>query len=206
MKSNPTSRAALMLAIAVAAGSGACAPKSKTVTFTLPPGLVEQETDTLVRGHRMAADAYDSSNPERSLELYKEAVQTYGQQPAAWNNMGVLYMNEGNYFLAQQAFRRAAEQAPSDPRPKYNLGLLWDKRGYVEEAKRFYIEALDRNDSYLPALRGAIRADSVLQESDDQTLEWLERALFLERDEKWKNWLLKQRIDVKARMAMRTGS
>ena len=99
-----------------------------------------------------------------------------------------------------------SEDGPYVPRPLYNLGLVWDGRGYVREARRFYADALNRDGSYLPALRAAIRADSILREGSDQTLEWLEKALMLEQDPKWQQWMKLQRVRIEQQLDSRADS
>jgi len=186
---------------AVALGASVSCSSEKNVTITLPKSVIEYQTVDLAKGHQLATDAYQISNSTKAIKAYKKALQTYQEQPAAWNNMGVLLMDEDQFVQAAEAFKQAAQLSPSDPRPLYNLGIVWDKRGYVREARRFYSNALDRDASYLPALRAGIRADSILQEGSDETLEWLERALMLERDTKWQHWMKLQRVRIEQQLS-----
>lgn len=184
---------------------GSCSgPKS--ITIALPKSIVEYETVNLVEGHELAAQAYHTENPEKAIRKYQAAIQTYQQLPAAWNNLGVLLMEQGGFVQASEAFKQAAELSPSDPRPVYNLGVIWDRRGYVREARTFYAKAIRRDRSYLPALRAAIRADAVLSEGSDQTLEWLERALMREQDKKWRDWMKLQRVRIEQQLSSQTES
>lgn len=186
--------AALTLAIMLTGCSDA--NSSKNITIALPQSIVDYQTVDLVKGYSLAAQAFRTKDPVKAMLKYQQAVSTYRELPAAWNNLGVLLMDENRYIQAQEAFHQASILAPGDPRPLYNLGLLYDRRGYIREARGYYAKALRRNKSYLPSLRAAVRADSILHEGSEETLEWLERALMLEHNDKWRDWMRLQRVRI----------
>ncbi|MCI0342906.1 MAG: tetratricopeptide repeat protein [Planctomycetales bacterium] len=57
-------------------------------------------------------------------------------------NRGVAAYDAGRFPEAGREFRRAAEIAPSDPRPLFNAGLSYDRLGEARMAEKFYREAL----------------------------------------------------------------
>jgi len=175
----------------------ACRNRTLTVRG-LPPGVVEEDTRRLVQAQAISADAAKTKDPEKAKRLYTEAVSIYRQLPAAWNNLGVLLMNDQQYLQAAEAFATASDLSPSDPRPLYNIGLLWDTRGYLRDARAFYLRSLNRDASYLPAIRGAVRADTLLNEGSDRTLSLLERGLMLETDPDWQKWMRLQKIRIES--------
>lgn len=188
--------ASLSLTLSIAlAGCGTTTP-SKIISISLPQSIIDYKTKDLVKGYALAAQAFRTENPIKALLKYQQAVNTYRELPAAWNNLGVLLMDENRYIQAQEAFHQASILSPGDPRPLYNLGLLYDRRGYIHEARAYYDKSLRRDDSHLPSLRAAIRADSILRKGSEQTLEWLERALMLEQNKKWSDWMLLQRVRI----------
>ncbi|MBL8744778.1 MAG: tetratricopeptide repeat protein [Phycisphaerae bacterium] len=180
--------------------AGGC---SKKISVGLPPGLAEDEARRLNVARQLASEAQSIKDPSRAAEKYKDAVREYREFPSAWTNLGVLMMNDQQYLQAAEAFNTAAELDATDPRPLYNLGLLYDRRGYLREARSYYEKALDRDDNFLPALRGVIRADSLLSEGSSQTLRWLERALMLEQDRKWQEWMRLQKARIESLPAVR---
>lgn len=193
-----TIRCAFTLAALLA--SAGC---SKKISVGLPPGLAEDEARRLALARELAAEAQRTKDPSKAAEKYKDAVREYREFPSAWTNLGVLMMNDQQYLQAAEAFSTAAELDANDPRPLYNLGLLYDRRGYLREARGYYEKALERDDNFLPALRGVIRADSLLSEGSAQTLRWLERALMLERDRKWQEWMRLQRARIESLPAVK---
>jgi len=182
----------MVFAVAWLSGCGG----RERVVIGLPPGLGEDENRRLVEALNLASDAYRTEDPERAMRGYQEAVITYGELPAAWNNLGVLLMDEERYAEAAEAFDTAARLRPTDPRPKYNLGLVFDRRGYLEEAKSHYEEALRRDANFLSALRATVRIDARLNQGSRVTLAHIRKALLLEQDPRWVEWLRMQRIRV----------
>lgn len=156
----------------------------------------EDTTERQDEALRLAAKANREDDPDRAIEMYREVVMIYRDLYPAWNNLGTLLMEQDRYLEAAEAFNTAASMAPRDPRPVYNIGLLYDRSGYLDDARDFYGRALRRDENYLPALRGMIRADSILNEDDERTLGLIRRALRLERNEKWREWLRLRQIRI----------
>lgn len=192
-------RAALLLLCAAAAFAGC----QKPVRVGIPPKLAEDEARRAMRAKDLALKAERAKDPDDAIALYQEAVLEYRETPHAWNNLGVLMMNKQQYLQAAEAFNTAAAISPSDARPLYNMGLLYDNRGYIREARRFYEQSLERDAGYLPALRGVIRADSLLNEGSLQTLKWLERALMIEQNPDWLEWMRLQKARIENLPAIR---
>lgn len=141
----------------------------------------------------------EDKRPDRAIISYRKSIETYPDIPMAWNNLGVLLMANGgeDHLAAAQAFNKAADLAPSDPLPLYNLGTLWEKVGHPDEAKKYYNEALERDENHLPSLRRSILIDSLRGAGDEQTLEHISRALVIESDPWWNERLRREQIRVK---------
>lgn len=120
-----------------------------------------------------------------AIAKYQEAIGSFRELPVAWNNMGRLLMKQGENLQAADAFKTAAELSPTDPRPLYNLGALWEELGYLEDSTRWYDEALARDSKYLPALRRRVLIDQLRDRCDERTFEYVRAALAQERDPWW---------------------
>lgn len=166
--------------------------------------LQDSEPRRIEDAHRLAYAASQQEDPEQAILQYRAALDVYREFPAAWNNLGLLLMKQERLLEAEQAFTTAAELSATDPRPVYNRGLVWFTRGYVQEAREFFNQSLERDANYLPALRGSIRSDRLLNEGDHNTLERIRRALLLEQDERWREWMELQRIRVESTLSERS--
>ena len=159
------------------------------------------EAQRLVDARRFAAEAQEAEDPDEAIRLYRQAVTTWGDFPAAWNNMGVLLLEQGRYMDAAESFMTANERAGSDPRPFYNLGLTWERTRHLSEAAGYYSEALAIDGRFLPALRGALYAEDRLGITNETTLERLRVALMLEHDPEWRVYFEERKLAAEAELA-----
>lgn len=131
---------------------------------------------------------------------YQEALSISNDLASAWNNLGELYMRRGDHADAVSAFGVAAGLTPSDPRPLYNTGLVYQKVGWAKDAIEHYAEALNRDPNMQEALRGHAVAADMLGRADDRTLEYIRRGLLRETDPEWREFFERQRFRVEAQM------
>jgi len=174
-------------AILCAAG---CAQDRDTMQFVEDPSVARADAQ------RLAADAIEQDkkgNLDAAITLNQRAIERYRDLPQAWFNIGLLFFEKDMALEASNAFTKAAELMPTDPAAKKALGDVWAKQSYYDDASRFYLEALDRNPTYLPALRESIRADHIRDKRTESTAERIKLALELESDPKWREFLLRQK-------------
>jgi tetratricopeptide (TPR) repeat protein len=181
--------------------SSASSKKKNSVTVITLPNQAEQ----IAAAQRLALQAQDAKDTAKAIDLYSQAVEAYSDLPAAWNNMGVLLLNEGRLMEAAEAFGSATERTPNDPRPYFNLGLTWDRAGYLETALEHYSKALALDERYLPALRGAIKSETRLGYSSPILVERIRVALFLEQDPQWREYFELQRSWAEAEVRAKAG-
>ncbi|MEM1186014.1 MAG: tetratricopeptide repeat protein [Planctomycetota bacterium] len=188
--------AALRLVLPAIAGTlvvGACS--SKPATVPPPAERLRMATDLAEQAEEARAD----EDNELAIELYQESVTTSGTV-SAWNNLGVLLMEENEHAGAVSAFRRAAELEPTDPRPLTNIGIVYYETGWAEDAVRYFDLALDIDPNYLPALRGSAVATDLASRAEELDLERAHNALLFEYDPEWRRYFERRRSVVEARL------
>ncbi len=131
---------------------------------------------------------------------YRDAVTLNPEMPAAWNNLGILLMEQKEFMLAATAFRKAADLLPTDPRPYENLGLCYRSARHAKESLEFYGKSLERDENWLPSLRGAILSAMELQIVDELLLERIDRALLIETDAAWRLQLASYKLRVQGEL------
>lgn len=129
---------------------------------------------------------------DEALEEYRNALDLDDQLYAAWNNMGQLLMDEGNYADAVAAFQIAAGIEPTDPRPLYNTGLAYQRVGWASDAYASYERALIRDPAYLPAMRGLTRSAEMMGTANTALLQVIKEGQLQERDEQWRDYFRAQ--------------
>lgn len=180
--------------------AGACAAHRTPTVIHVP---IQDESAQIAEAHRLALAAQNAKTDAKGIDLYRQSVTTYHDLAPAWNNLGVLLMDQRQYLDAAEAFTTASEVVPMDARPLYNLGLTWEKAGYLRDALRYYARALERNPRYQQALRGAIHAERLLGLASEETLRRLRTAIGQEQDATWRQWLELQRPQVEAEVYSR---
>lgn len=158
----------------------------------------------LMKAHEIAQDAQELQRKgkiDEAIALYTKSAQTSRAYAPAWYNLGVLLMEQDRSMEAAEALTVAAESDLTDPRPHTALGLLAQKLVHYDEAARYYAQALERNDRYLPALRKSVEVDQLRDRYDDVTLQRVRKALYLETDPAWKDFLMRQKLKAEQRIS-----
>jgi len=193
-----------------AMGAAGCRTSTGTTDATIPDAELErlnrsqQEANAeraqarrrAVETAARASVAADEGRPDEAIELYRKAIGLWNRMPAAYNNLGTLLLARGNRVEAAEAFRVAADLDPRDARPLTNLATLWTDIGYPEDGQPYFLEALQRDPNDLIALRGIVATADLLKRANEQLLEQVRRALLLETDPAWREYLSRQRFRI----------
>jgi len=186
------------LAALLLAALPACAGRHRSRDAAqIAPNRIDEANRLATQADR-AAKAGDIDG---AIDLYRQAIAAHRELAYAWNNLGVLYMKKDNYLDAAEAFKIASELWRSDPRPERNLGALYMKRGWAEEALVHYEAALERAPRDLESLHGAIEAGHRLGKEDELQLERVRTAILIEPDEKWRRKYEWERVRLEERLA-----
>ncbi|MEQ8770160.1 MAG: tetratricopeptide repeat protein [Phycisphaerales bacterium] len=186
----------LAAGISLALALGAC-----TVTPGASEAMQMDQGERYARALELIEDAQrhaDRGRVGEAIEAYKRSIEMTSSIAAAWNNMGELLMTQNQYSDAVTAFERAGDLSPTDPRPPYNAGVVYQNQGWARDALERFELSLDRDPNYLPALRGAVRAAEYLQLANTATLDRIKRATLSEGDEAWREYFQRQRFRVEA--------
>ncbi len=181
---------------------GACGGPARQESTALRD-FNQERAASLDRAMALADQAQSAQREGKNAEaivLYEQSIAARADIASVWHNYGVVLMLENDYVRAADAFRTAADLAPTDPRAYENLGLIYLERGFHEDALRYYGMALARDGNYLPALRGAVASAKALLRSDEQIAEWIRRGLLQESDPRWLEIFQSQRIRVEGEL------
>jgi len=163
---------------------------------------------SLDEAHRLAVQAQAAQGAgdlDRAVELNRQALGINGDLGGVWNNLGVALLARDrettDVIDAGQAFKRAADLLPTDPRPYENLGTLYHQRGFADDALRYYALSLERDPNWPASLRGAVDSARRLRKSDEPALARVRRAIMIERDPAWVQTLEFERIRIENDLA-----
>ncbi len=100
---------------------------------------------------------------------YERAVEQYGR---------------GHIDESVSQYRQAARETPLDPRPKFNLAVIYQDEGRLDEAEKLYRQILEKHSDYSPAWANI----ASIQERRGRAVEAeksYRRALEADRDNPW---------------------
>jgi len=86
----------------------------------------------------IAAIAAAPPNVTKAIEEQRRLTTQKPDDPAAWNDLGNLYMLAGRSMEAEEAYTKSVELDPEKVSALFNLGLLNQQRGQLREAYGFY--------------------------------------------------------------------
>lgn len=161
------------------------------------PSYDVEESNRLARS---ANQRFREGEYDRALGLARRAVDLHPDSPAAWNVLGLSSMELARNVDAAEAFQRAGELSPTDPRPYENLGWLYLRVGWAEPALRAYGVALERGPDGLESLRGAVEAARRINREDHQALERLTRLLIVETDPAYRKEYQLRRLRIEQQL------
>ena len=77
-----------------------------------------------------------TNDKAEKLAIYKKAAELYNDY-RAWNGMGQVYFEEGNYAEARRCYAKALEIQPNDPDVNYNAGVAALADGDLAKAEEY---------------------------------------------------------------------
>ena len=69
------------------------------------------------------------------IRIYKKATEIYASDFRGFNNLGMVYMEEGNVAEARRCFQNALQIAPNNPDVNYNAGVAAMADGDLKKAE-----------------------------------------------------------------------
>lgn len=195
--------ACLLACVLLAGGCASSSTGSRSGTEALneiDPVIAEmnRKRAKALEHYAKASQLYSDGKYDEALSEYRTTLELDDQLYAAWNNMGQLLLNQGNYADAVSAYQIASGLEPSDPRPEYNIGHAYQKVGWAQDAFEHFKNALERDENYLPALHGVIRSADMLGKADASIMKYIRTAQLRETNEQWRTYLSTQQYRVQA--------
>lgn len=136
----------------------------------------------------------DQESAERSGEMYEQAVadfymslgasqtdqtrfafnkmndvaQAYPEETAAWANLAVYAMRQGNFTLANERIGQALERDPEHPQVLHLAGIIASRQGNISEAVNYFRQAVDsKNPRILFALAQELERENPTGNSEE---------------------------------------
>ncbi|MCH8342412.1 MAG: tetratricopeptide repeat protein [Planctomycetes bacterium] len=140
---------------------------------------------------REAAELLDH-DPQKAEHLLREALTADLYYGPGHNNLGVMYLKQGQLYEAANEFEWARKLMPGHPDPRMNLALTLERAGRIEEALATYDTALEVYPNHLPTMQALCRCQLRHNRSDDRTGEMLKEIALRGETQQWRSWARQQ--------------
>lgn len=99
------------------------------------------DTETARKHNALGLKALEEDDLEKAEQSFKQALEADVMFGPAHNNLGKVYFTRKLYYKAAWEYQYAIKLMPHHPEPKYNLGLVYESVGKIDEAVDLYSEA-----------------------------------------------------------------
>ncbi len=117
-----------------------------------PPGPDSQAYRQAVSDFYVSLAASQTDEARFGFNKMNEVARAFPQEAAAWANLGVYAMRQGNFDLAGERLGQAREAAPGNADILYLSGMYESRRGNTEAAIDFYRQASNVDNQNLRML------------------------------------------------------
>jgi Flp pilus assembly protein TadD len=147
-----------------------------------PTRTVSDDYAAALYYNNLGAEALGRRDNESSFALLREAARTYPDMPAAWVNLGVLYLRFKHLDYAEAAFLRALETDPREQSAFSNLESVYTALGHSDLAARYGAQIRHYRDIN-PYYHYAVAQAAFYQKRYDDALASLRAAIRLKGDD-----------------------
>lgn len=123
---------------------------------------------------------------------FEEAVRVDPNFGPAYNNLGLVFFHQHDFFEAARAFEAANEKWPESPEPLNNLGLVMESVARPFDAMDLYQQAYELAPTNAEYLGNWLRAKVRMELIDDELLSQLHSLLMIEKRIEWQDWAREQ--------------
>ena len=130
----------------------------------VPPDSGSVEYQQAVADFYMSLGASQTDEARFAFNKMNDVAQAFPEEAAAWANLGVFAMRQGNYDLAADRMNTARELQPRQPDVLFLSGILESRLGNISSAIEFYRRGVEANPDNI-RLRFALAQE--LEREDD---------------------------------------
>ncbi len=106
--------------------------------------IMTDENTTLQESSQKGKAESQKKQVEKALSYYLEEIKKETSSPDYYFNLGLEYLNKGQFVQAEEAFKLAVNLNPLDKDACYNLGILYENYlGNNQKAKKYYQQYLN---------------------------------------------------------------
>ena len=97
---------------------------------------------------QLSSDMFAQRNFSKALEYCFQSIEMQPDFAAAYNHLGIIYMETKRFSKSEEAFQNALKRQPNYPEVLNNLGVLMNRQDRFSEAVAYFDRAL-QVDTYV---------------------------------------------------------
>ncbi len=163
----------------------ACA--SRTGSPYAPQAEIARDSREADRLNAGAAEVIDT-DAAQAEKLLRQALTADLYHGPAHNNLGVIYLKQGQLYQAASEFQWARQLMPGHPDPRLNLAFTLEQAGKADEAIATYRTALEVYPNHLQTTQALARLQLKSGKADAGTRALLEEVALRGESERWRQW------------------
>lgn len=136
---------------AAAEGNAAFAKKDLAGARRAYTRVLDLVPDNLLGLVNLGVVEFSAGNHARAEELLKKAVSLRIETAAAWQTLGIIYMDQERFDEALAALAQAVVQDPHNSRARNYLGVVIGRKGWVDGAQSELRHAVELDPNYADA-------------------------------------------------------
>ncbi|NBX69412.1 MAG: hypothetical protein EBR01_10675 [Proteobacteria bacterium] len=99
---------------------------------------------------QLAADQFAQKEYGKATEAIYQALRFQPDLPAAYNHLGIIFMETKRYTKSEEAFKKALQLQSAFPEVQNNLGVLLNRQERYKEAVPYFEKALQSENYSTP--------------------------------------------------------
>jgi tetratricopeptide (TPR) repeat protein len=129
-----------------------------------------------------------SKDESQKKRFFQEAIGADRFYGPAYNNLGLVYLEEGNYFQAAKTFDESIKLMPNDPSPRLHLGMVYEEAGQLAPALEQFNHALELAPDSMECSQAVARVRVKLGQFDKDVILKLREIAARGTDPSWRAW------------------
>lgn len=139
-----------------------------------------------------AVKLINNNKLDEAIKILNKSLDADDMFAPTHNNLGYIYLKKKQFYNAACSFEAVIKLNPLAPEPRYNLGLVYERAGRLDEAVDRYDQAhrfSPANPQFLAAL---INARLKRGDRDKEITQLLQELVLKETRPEWREWAEKK--------------
>lgn len=182
------SKCGILVIISFALICGCQGNKINTDNYQTVQAAPNRNTQLAEKLNAEALELLQQGKLDMAENKFKAAIQADLTHGPSHNNLGNVYFQQQQYYLAAWEFQYATKLMPKRIEPRNNLGMVFEAVNQLEQAADAYNQALEINPEDVEVIGNLARIRIKNNQKDTETRELLEKIVMRDTRGEWVSW------------------